>query len=303
MRTLIIHFSQTGNTRVVAEQIRDGVVETTGQADLKALKDVTGQDVQDYDLVGLGCPVFYYQEPFNVADFILGLPGLNGQHWFVFCTHGNVIGATMTSMSEKLRKKGAVVVGHFNSYANITVPFYPRPSFTSGHPDGQDLEQAKEFGRHVAALSPRIDGPDSPLVPEPGPVSSPEWLEDAARITPEQVRKMMPALRWDPDLCQRCGVCEENCPVGGIDLEADPPRLQDPCIFCWRCVNVCAELAISADWDGLVARAPAFYERYRRELERAEARGEFRWLIDPDRIDPTESLFGKLKRARKRLQD
>jgi flavodoxin/ferredoxin len=299
MRTLIVYFSQTGNTRTVAEQIRDGVIEETGQADLKAMTDVAGPDVLAYDMVGLGCPVFYYQEPFNVADFIRGLPELKGRHWFVFCTHGNVIGAIMPSMTEKLRQKGALVVGYFNSYAHITVPFYPEPSFTSGHPDEEDLRRAREFGRRVAELSPRIDGPDSPLLPEPGPVSSPEWIQTAGRISPEYLRQIMPALRRDPDRCLRCGLCEEECPVGGIDLEADPPRLQDPCIFCWRCVNVCPEQAINANWEVLVSQAPSFYERYRRELERAEAQGQFRWLIDPDTINPTQPLFRQRERARK----
>jgi menaquinone-dependent protoporphyrinogen IX oxidase len=64
----------------------------TGQCNLKTLNDVNTSNLLDYDLVGIGSPVFYYKEPFNVRDFIEAMPDLNGQHWFVFCTHGNVIG-------------------------------------------------------------------------------------------------------------------------------------------------------------------------------------------------------------------
>ncbi|TFH57848.1 MAG: hypothetical protein E4G90_11400 [Gemmatimonadales bacterium] len=40
MKTLIIYFSQTGFTRKVAEQIRDGVAEVAGHCDIKTLTDV-----------------------------------------------------------------------------------------------------------------------------------------------------------------------------------------------------------------------------------------------------------------------
>ena len=82
--------------------------------------------LETYDMVGLGCPVFYYKEPFNVRDFIQSLPPLSGKKWFVFCTHGNIIGNIFPSMTEKLNKKGIQVIGYHNTYAGITVPFCPQ---------------------------------------------------------------------------------------------------------------------------------------------------------------------------------
>ena len=84
MKTLIIYFSQTGNTRTVAERIRDGIAGVTGQCDLTDLADADAASLADYDLVGLGCPVFYYQEPFNVRDVMETVPELPGRHWFLF---------------------------------------------------------------------------------------------------------------------------------------------------------------------------------------------------------------------------
>ena len=105
MKTLIICFSQTNNTLKIAECIRTGIIETTGQCDFTSLNDVDTKSLLEYDLVGLGSPVFYYREPFNVRDFIESLPDLNGRHWFVFCTHGNVIGNFFPSVTEKLTAK------------------------------------------------------------------------------------------------------------------------------------------------------------------------------------------------------
>ena len=59
MKTLIIYFSQTENTRKIAECIYDGIIDAKNQCDIKPLKDVDVKSLSDYDLVGIGAPVFY----------------------------------------------------------------------------------------------------------------------------------------------------------------------------------------------------------------------------------------------------
>ena len=295
MKTLIICFSQTGNTRRVAECIRDGIAGVTGQCDLIDLVDADTADLADYDLVGLGCPVFYYQEPFNVRDFMEALPGLDGRHWFLFCSHGSVIGNTFPSMVERMRKKGIIVVGYHDTYADGTLPFYPYPTLTTGHPDTRDLDEAREFGRTVAERSQRIAEGDSSLIPSPAAVPE-EWIRNAGMLTSDFMDQMMPKLRIDMEKCILCHECEENCPVKGIDVEADPPRIQEPCTYCWYCAKICPTLAIEADWDMLVAMAPDNYAQYRKALDDAAARGEFRWLIDPDSINFDDPLYKQRER-------
>ena len=296
MKALLICFSQTGNTRKIAERIATGIVAAGAACDLKALAEVDPTLPASYDLVGLGAPVFYYQEPFHVRDFMAALPPQKSRHWFVFCTHGNVIGNFFPSVGSQLSARGAKVIGYHNSYADITYPFYPRPSYTSGHPDAEDLARAERFGTLMVVESTRFrQQPDAPL-PAPEPISSEAWIEESRRITPELLSKVMPRLSLNAETCVQCGLCQEECPVGGIDVAADPPRLQSPCIFCWRCVNICPTLSITADWRQLVAMAPANYARYKQELDKAASRGEFRWRIDPQTIVFDDPLFKQRER-------
>ncbi|UCD56747.1 MAG: EFR1 family ferrodoxin [Candidatus Hydrogenedentota bacterium] len=301
MKALIIYFSQTGNTRKVAECIREGIVAVTGQCELRELMDVDMASLADYDLVGLGSPVFYFQEPFNVRDFMEGLPELRGRQWFIFCTHGAVMGNTFPSMAERLAKKGITVIGYHHTYADGTLPFYPHPTLTTGHPDFLDFEEARGFGEDIAARSQRIAEGDSSLIPAPGPVPE-EWVQNARMLTLEFMDQMMPRLRIDMERCTHCHVCEDNCPVKGIDIEADPPRIQAPCVYCWYCAKTCPVLAIEADWDMLVAMAPENYARYRQALDEAVERGEFRWLIDPDSINLEDPLYKQRERELKDAQ-
>jgi flavodoxin/ferredoxin len=296
MRTLVICFSQTGNTRKIAEAIRDGITEVVGSCELVTLEDVDSERIGGYDLVGIGCPVFYYKEPLHVRDFIEGLPDLKDKRWFVFCTHGAVMGPTLNLMSERLQKKGVCVIGHHHSYADGTMPFYPHPVLTTGHPDEVDVDQACVFGREVAERSRRIAIGESVEIPELETTDE-EWVTKSNELTPELIGKVFPALRIDMDLCDQCNQCVESCPVDGIDVSTDPPRIQDPCIHCWYCAKICPTLAIEADWEPMVAMAPQFWSQYRLELEKAEAKGEFRWLADRDSLDFDNPLHKQRKRA------
>ncbi len=296
MKTLVICFSQTGNTRRVAERIRDGIFEHTGQCDLVNMKDVDTQLLNGYDVVGLGCPVFYFKEPFHVLHFIEGLPPLNTQPWFVFCSHGAVMGQALFSMAASLEKKGALVIGSHHTYADITVPFYPKHTLTSGHPDDTDLMAAVDFGRSIAGCAQSVAKGDTRCITRPSEGLE-AWARDmAAMCTPASLAERMPALSINLETCIQCGECEDACPVGGIDMGCDPPRIQEPCIYCFHCASICPTCSIEAEWGPLVASAPEKYQRYTHSLNRAEERGEFRWLVDPETVDCSQPLYKERKR-------
>jgi MinD superfamily P-loop ATPase len=120
----------------------------------------------------------------------------------------------------------------------------------------------------------------------------------------ENLARLMPTLRIDTETCTQCRTCEENCPVDGIDATADPPAIQNPCIYCWRCVMVCPEVAIDAvdgDWGDLQKNMPMSYNVYRERLDEAAARGRFNWRMDPDTLD-FENTQLEQRRARLRAR-
>jgi flavodoxin/ferredoxin len=284
MRTLVIFFSQTGNTKTIAGQISEGIQAIAGHCDIATMTDVDTASIADYDLVGLGCPVFYFQEPLNVRSFIQSLPSLTGQHWFLFCTHGSIMGAIFHSMAKHLMRKEVVLIGFHDTYADAWLPFYPHPTLTTGHPDSQELEDARQFGRDIADRSRDVAAGRTDLIPALEAIPE-EWERNAEMFTAEFMKRAFPALRINSAKCNECLDCEDGCPVDGIEIEAEPPRIQDPCVYCWHCVNVCPEAAVEADWSSQVKLAPKLYSRYRHWLDVAAERGEFRWQVDPDSID------------------
>jgi ferredoxin len=114
--------------------------------------------------------------------------------------------------------------------------------------------------------------------------------------TPEFLEREMPRLSIDMDECTLCKECEEGCPVDGIGVEEYPPRIQQPCIYCWNCAKICPVQAIKADWEKRAAAVRDNYSRYRKTLDEAAERGEFRWRIDPDSIEVNDPLYKQLER-------
>ena len=82
----------------------------------------------------------------------------------------------------------------------------------------------------------------------------------------------------------------------GIGVEEDPPRIQQPCIYCFNCAKICPVQAIKADWEARAATVKQNFARYRKTLDAAVERGEFRWGIDPDSIDADDPLYKRLER-------
>ncbi len=295
MKTLIIYFSMTGNTEKVAKYIRHGILDLADDCDIVKMENVDMDSLKDYDIVGFGCPVYYYKEPFNVSDFIGTLPKLNDKHWFIFCTHGAVMGITLLSLHKKLRKKGMKIIGSYHSYADINIPFFPSPTLTTGHPDRHDLEDASTFGKNIIKCHLESLKGEMGSIKETAPLTE-TWVENELPLFDrETISNIMPKLSINIETCTMCGECENQCPVNGIDTGADPPRIQDPCIYCWQCSVVCPVVAIETDWSMLVNAAPHNYERYEEALLEAEERGEFRWLMNRNQLDLDTPLHIQLK--------
>ena len=193
--------------------MRAGAMQSGADCELVSIGDVDTATLQDYDLVGLGTPVFYYQEPANVRQFIAELPELTGKHWFIFTTHASTIGITMDSMRQGLENKGAVIVGYHDTYADSTMPVIPYPTLTTGHPDASEYEAAHLFGKEIVQTAHRIADGDTSLIPsldyEPD-----QWAKLAESLKLESLADFLPPLHIDKDTCTQCHSCEENCPVG-----------------------------------------------------------------------------------------
>jgi len=293
INSLIIYFSQSGGTKQTAAKIQEGITSTEITCDLLELQNVTKEHFNKYDCIGIGCPTFYYQEPWNIIEFLENIPDQQEKLWFVFCSHGTQMGVTLQSMGRRLKSRDAKVIGYHHSFSDGTLPFYPCPSLTYKHPDKADLEKSYQFGVDIAGrISNAVAGKDIGKIQAPPIPQEEKWvLKELHIYNPEAMATFLPVLNIDTETCIRCGTCVKECPVDGIDIACSPIRIQNPCIFCYHCAKVCPTGAIKSDYSTATSLTQSTILRCKKSVDAYQSRGEFTYHLDPATVDYDNTLW------------
>lgn len=176
MKSLIIYYSQAGSTKAIAQAIQKGIISKTGQCDLKRIKETKPEDWLDYDLVGIGSPVWGSCPTLNLVYHIKSLPTeVKGKHAFFYCTHGTTPGRCVIRGVTPLQEAGLTVIGWRDWFCAASVRGHAKPWHTDGHPDEIDLAEAFAFGEAMAAHSKRINEGETELIPK---LFSPETSDE-----------------------------------------------------------------------------------------------------------------------------
>lgn len=110
MDTVVVFWSQTGNTENMANGILDGLNSSGGSAKLYRVEEISAQEAQKYKKIALGCPAMGNEslekeefEPF----FEELLPLLEGNLVALFGSYGWGEGEWMQSWEAKLKDSKA----------------------------------------------------------------------------------------------------------------------------------------------------------------------------------------------------
>lgn len=249
-KCLMVYFSQGQTTARVAESIATGLRAAEYQVDLYNLRDGEVPGLDGYDLLGIGSPAYYYRPPFNVTEYVRGLPKLEGMPAFVFVLHGTMPGDAGNQIRETLTRKGSREVGYFHCFgADFYVGYLKKGYlFSPDHPTPGELARAETFGREVAGHVSGLPYARPQFDPAPGAVYRFERIA-ASRWLAETLSSRL--FLVDKKKCVACGTCVQGCPTGtiGEDSEGRPVWGRD-CLLCMYCEMNCPEEAITspASW-------------------------------------------------------
>jgi flavodoxin/ferredoxin len=274
MNVTLIYFSQTGNTRKVAEAMADAFRQTGYVARTVSMKKATIQDATAGGLLGIGTPCFSSQAPTPVKAFLKTLPHLDKQRAFVFATSVGAPGRVLADLSHLLQNKGAEVIGGFLTRGEA---HHPAPCLIGrmpNRPNAEDLAHARSFAiavaEHISAgRSGLVAGSRADTFRPNG-----RFYNLAALLSTDSfLRLTLPEPKPDATRCNQCKWCVYECPMHNITLQPFP-LLGQHCIRCYRCLTGCPQQAFDADWRlGNLAALSLYnipFERWFGDLEPEE---------------------------------
>jgi len=275
-KACVAYYSATGSTGKVAGAIYRGI-KSVMACDIARIDRLDPGEMDRYDVVALGSPIWYYRETGNLRFFIYHMPRMTGKLCIPFCSHGSQPVGFLWSVSQTILKKGMTIIGWNDWFGGASqVLHMPKPYFTDGHPDDIDLKEAEVFGREMAERAQRIFAGERRLIPEipSGPDIDPLWVpvhernatmrrayspEGADRAAGEEMAagpagNAIPEINMDKCVYPRCTACIDTCPVQAIDLamrspgasvSVDPVLIKEACIHCGLCERMCVYDALT----------------------------------------------------------
>lgn len=147
MKTVVCYYSSHhGNTLKVLEAM-------SAEGDMDLIDVTTRQSVrlEGYDCIGFASGIYGFEFQKAVVEFARQyLP--QGKPVFFVYTYGGAKGTGAKAVAEIAREKDCTVLGEFSCKGYDTFgPFKLVGGIAKGHPDRQDLENARAFYRELQA--------------------------------------------------------------------------------------------------------------------------------------------------------
>lgn len=248
-RALVLCYSQSGFSARYGKLIACLLKDQGLTADLADMRRFDPKRLTDYDLMLVGSPVFYYDIPENVVDWLSSAPKLTGIPVAAFVSFGGPEGNQHNALCHALHllaEKEAVPVG-MEAFRSIAA--YPTPDWDSANqkagehlPDEATYNRVREFTRQILER-----------------VRQGQTLAYSSELATRELVRMLP-LVWlnkkaiskhtvDAAKCIGCRTCVKMCPVGAIHPEKQFVD-RDKCIACFGCLNNCPADAVVIEYRG-----------------------------------------------------
>lgn len=258
MNFVVVYISPAGTTGHAARIIREELELIGAQCSLVNLGDRANSFADGSFLANpkdsclfIGSPVYAGHAVPVVMDFIAGLPkGINCCS-VPFVTWGAVTsGVALYEMARALEGKGYPIHAAIKIVAEHSLLWQSENPLGKGRPDAADDEKMRTLVKQVVAA---LAADQSRCLPASALNYQSEALQKIfAGLSIGAVRKVLPQITVQPELCTRCGVCVAACQVGAVEL-ADEPVFNERCIVCYNCLRACPEQALQADFSRMQA--------------------------------------------------
>jgi ferredoxin/flavodoxin len=247
-KAIVLWFSQTGFTERYGKLIARRLEMAGLTVDAGEIRRMEPSSLPSYDLIVFGSPVFHYDIPPNVKQWLDETPSIDGRAVAAFVSFGGPEGNQYNaacSVLEPLTKRGGVPVGlsSFMNLATFPYPDWKGPGIQENlHlPDEGTYNQVRAFS---AGILDRIRQ-DFPIT-----FSRKFTLRENLSVLPlAGILKLYTEHTINQEKCIGCGTCVRKCPVKAISLVKGTID-REHCLGCFGCFNNCPTGAMEMTMSG-----------------------------------------------------
>jgi NAD(P)H dehydrogenase (quinone) len=156
-KIIVAYYSQSGNTKRMAEIIAEAVKEEAVSVDLKDVNSLKAKDLLNYDGIVIGSPTYYGSMAYQIKklfDESVEFHGsLDGKIGAAFSSAANIGGGNETAILDILN---AMLIHGMIIQGDPSGDHYGRVSI--GKPDARVEKQCTRLGQRVAQLVKKLKG-------------------------------------------------------------------------------------------------------------------------------------------------
>lgn len=233
------YFSGTGNTREMVLALKEKLERYDNHIESyeidKVIKNNETIDFNKYDKILIGYPIYSFNIPQIIHEFVKRLPATTNKEAIIFETAGDFISVNYGASFElkrKLNKRGYKVV-----YKTIIA----MPSnFLVKYPDDFSKQLYDASLRKIDIIAKEIENKVERKVKF---VLWQKIINILGKMEQSGALFYGMMLTNTKD-CNKCGLCVNKCPVANLHFEKDELKGGKKCIFCMRCAYICPNKAI-----------------------------------------------------------
>lgn len=242
MNGLLCYFSGTGNTKWIADRLSQDLEMNGYHANLVNIERIQSVDLNGYDFLIIGTPVYAEAPPPLVEEFVRRLPRNEGGivRCMVYSNQGAVTPCAVKRLNRILLAKGypVTVEALFRMPNNYYFGAGIKPT-------------AAKIDRYLQAADRQIHDVVTAFVDGSKKLSYASPLQlgygtIVARLFAGMVPRLGRKFRASSD-CNGCGLCAHRCPRRNISIENNQAAFDGRCMLCTRCIHICPINAICYD--------------------------------------------------------
>ncbi|NQT65152.1 MAG: 4Fe-4S binding protein [FCB group bacterium] len=242
----LIFFSPTGTTKQVLDSIAKGMnSQIVKQINLIKKDKITKQIFTDDELVMIGVPVHSSRIPLTVVSRLQNFKA-NKTKVILVVVYGNRhFGDALLELKDLAIELGfyPIAATAFIGVHSFSSSKYP---IAEGRPNSKDLKLAMNFGERIMT-----EFEENKEIKVPGNYPYKE-RSDKLKIKP----------KIDLELCDRCGLCQNVCPVDAISIYKNKIEIdENHCIYCNACVRICPLNALIIDDERIIGFSKSLHEK------------------------------------------